>query len=128
MDLAMPLFQGGTLWYRRRAAIDSYQQARAQYRQSVLNAFAQVADVLGALEHDAAALRAQDASLKAAEDARHLVQINYESGLSGYLEVLVANAQYQQALINELQALTLRYQDTVALYVALGGGWSQETP
>lgn len=127
-DMAVPLFQGGTLWYRRRAAIDTYAQARAQYRQTLLSALAQVADALGALGHDAAALRAQGVSREAAQDALHLVQINYEAGRNTYQDVLSANAQYQQALINELQVLTLRYQDTVALYVALGGGWSQQVP
>ncbi len=118
-----PLFQGGTLWYRRKAAIDTYQQTAALYRQTVLGAFAQVADTLRALEHDAAALEAQDEALGTAQQALHLIQIHYEAGLSTYLEVLVADAQYRQAMIGELEALALRYQDTVALYVALGGAW-----
>jgi NodT family efflux transporter outer membrane factor (OMF) lipoprotein len=121
--LTQPLFEGGTLWYRRKAAIDSYEQAMALYRQVVLAAFAQVADTLRALEHDAAALQAQDEALRTAKEALRLVQINYEAGLNGYLDVLAANAQYHQALINDLQATAVRYQDTVALYVALGGGW-----
>ena len=125
-SLTQPLFEGGTLWYRRKAAIDSYQQAMALYRQVVLGAFAQVADTLQALQHDAEALRAQDEALRTAREALRLIQINYEAGLNGYLDVLVADAQYHQALINDLQATAVRYQDTVALYVALGGGgWSQ---
>jgi NodT family efflux transporter outer membrane factor (OMF) lipoprotein len=126
-----PLFEGGTLWFRRKAAIDSYQQAAALYRQTVLGAFEQVADTLRALDHDAAALAAQDEALEAAHQALHLVQVNYSAGLATYLDVLNADAQYHQAVINELQAVALRYQDTVALYLALGGGWwnaSDATP
>ncbi|HEV2229337.1 MAG TPA: hypothetical protein VGR86_10310 [Steroidobacteraceae bacterium] len=37
--------------------------------------------------------------------------------------MLSADAQYYQAVINDLQMAAVRYQDTVALYVALGGGW-----
>jgi outer membrane protein TolC len=37
--------------------------------------------------------------------------------------VLNADTQYQLALIGDLQGVAARYQDTVALYVALGGGW-----
>jgi hypothetical protein len=37
--------------------------------------------------------------------------------------VLIADEQYHQAITNDLQAIAVRYQDTVALYVALGGGW-----
>jgi NodT family efflux transporter outer membrane factor (OMF) lipoprotein len=126
--LEQPLFEGGTLWYKRRAAVDSYQQAAALYRQTVLGAFAQVADSLRALDHDAAALAAQDEALRTAAEALHLVQVNYRAGLATYLDVLNANAQYHQAMINELQAVALRYQDTVALYVALGGGWWNTAP
>ena len=122
-DASAPLFQGGTLWFKRKAAIDDYRQASALYRQTVLSAFGQVADTLRALDHDAAALVAQDAALEAAEQALHLVQVNYSSGLDNYLDVLNADAQYHQAKINDLQAVAVRYQDTVALYVALGGGW-----
>jgi NodT family efflux transporter outer membrane factor (OMF) lipoprotein len=127
-DLAQPLFEGGTLWYKRKAAIDSYQQAMALYRQTVLAAFAQVADTLQALDHDAAALRAQDEALATAKEALRLVQINYEAGLNTFLDVLVADSQYHQALVNDLAATALRYQDTVALYVALGGGWWSADP
>lgn len=122
-NVAAPVFQGGTLWFKRKAAIDGYQEAMALYRQVVLTAFAQVADTLGALDHDAAALRAQDEALRTAKEALHLVQINYQAGLNTYLDVLAADAQYHQAIVNDLQSTAVRYQDTVALYVALGGGW-----
>jgi len=125
--LTQPLFEGGTLWYRRKAALDQYAQASSLYRQVVLGAFAQVADTLRALEHDAAALKAQDEALASAEEALHLVQANYQAGLSTYLDVLAADAQYHQAMINDLQMVAVRYQDTIALYVALGGGWWTET-
>jgi NodT family efflux transporter outer membrane factor (OMF) lipoprotein len=126
-NLTAPVFEGGTLWYRRKGAIDEYHRAAALYRQVVLGAFGQVADTLGALDHDAAALQAQDEALASAREALHLIETNYEAGLNTYLDVLAADAQYHQAIINELQATAVRYQDTVALYVALGGGWwSQE--
>jgi outer membrane protein TolC len=126
-DATAPVFQGGTLWFKRKAAIDNYQQAAALYRATVLAAFAQVADTLRALDHDAAALKAQDAALQAAKLALHLVQTNYQAGLSTYLDVLNADAQYHQAAIADLQTTALRYQDTVALFAALGGGWSEAT-
>ena len=126
--IGQPLFEGGTLWFKRKAAIDSYHQAAALYRQTVLGAFEQVADTLRALDHDAAALRAQDEALEAAAQALHLIQVNYQAGLATYLDVLNADGQYHLSIINELQAVALRYQDTVALYVALGGGWWNVAP
>jgi len=122
-NIAAPLFHGGTLQSMRSAAIEGYNQSLANYRQTVLSAFAQVADTLRALEHDAEALQAQSQALSAAQEALRLVQVNYQAGIANYLQVLAADNQYQQARIGYLQAQAQRFQDTVALFVALGGGW-----
>jgi NodT family efflux transporter outer membrane factor (OMF) lipoprotein len=122
-DVSAPLFEGGTLWFKRKAAIDDYQQAIALYHQTVLQAFEQVADTLRALDHDAEVLLAQDEALATAAEALHLIQVNYESGIATYLDLLLADSQYHQAKIADLEAIAVRYQDTVALFAALGGGW-----
>jgi len=122
-NASTPLFHGGTLWFQRKAAIEGYQQFLASYRQTLLNAFAQVADTLRALENDAEALRAQSLALDSAAEALRLIQANYEAGLVNYLQILIGNNQYYQAKLGYLQATALRLQDTVALFVALGGGW-----
>ncbi len=119
-----PLFHGGTLWFKRKAALEGYQQALATYRQNVLGAFAQVADALRALEHDAEGLRAQSQALETAAEALRLIQANYQAGVVSYLQILIANGQYHQARLGYLQAQAQRLQDTVALFVALGGGLS----
>jgi NodT family efflux transporter outer membrane factor (OMF) lipoprotein len=122
-SVAVPLFQGGSLWFGRKAAIDAYQQAQANYRQTVLGAFAQVANSLKALEHDAEALQAQVDAQRTADAALRLSQTNYRAGLIAYPEVLVADVQDHEASIAYLQTVAQRQQDTVALFVALGGGW-----
>ena len=119
----IPLFQGGSLWFGRKAAIDTYQQAAANYREVVLESFAQVADTLKALEFDAQALEKQAEAQDAAEQALRLLQANYRSGLVTYLDLLAADVQLHQVNIAYLQALAQRHQDTVGLFVALGGGW-----
>jgi NodT family efflux transporter outer membrane factor (OMF) lipoprotein len=121
-----PVFQGNSLWYVRRASIDAYQQSQATYRQTVLGAFEQVADSLKALEHDAEGLQAQVEAQRAAGEALNLLQVNYRAGLVAYPDVLTADVQFHQATIGWLQALAQRHQDTVALFVALGGGWWNE--
>jgi outer membrane protein TolC len=89
----------------------------------VVSAFQQVADTLKALEHDAQLLKAQAEGLRAAQQALDLVQANYGAGLVNYLQVIIANSQYQQAKLGYIQAQALRLQDTAALFVAVGGGW-----
>ncbi len=123
-NISAPLFRGGTLWYGRQAAIDTYQVSLSNYRQTVLSAFAQVADTLRSLEHDAELVHDQSRALSASEEASQLIQANYEAGTANYVQVLIANIQYQQAKIGYIQAKAQRFQDTVALFVALGGGWS----
>lgn len=122
-NVVAPIFHGGTLSAERRAAIEAYSQSLAAYRQNVLEALAQVADTLRALEHDADFLKAEAKALSASEEALRLIQSNYQSGTVSYLQVLIANSLYHQAKIAHIQAQALRLQDTVALFVALGGGW-----
>ena len=121
-DVTAPLFHGGTLWFKRKAALEGYQRALATYRQTVLGAFAQVADSLRALEHDAETLRAQSQALKTAEESLQLYRVNYQAGIVNYLQVLISDEQYRQARIGCLQAQAQRLQDSVALLIALGGG------
>jgi NodT family efflux transporter outer membrane factor (OMF) lipoprotein len=121
--LTAPLFQGGTLWYKRKAALAAYDAALADYRQTVLAAFAQVADTLRALEHDAQTLKAQSQALDSSRQSLKLVQANYTAGKANYVQVLIADLQYQQARIGYLTTKAQRYQDSAALFAALGGGW-----
>ncbi|KHK58285.1 RND transporter [Ralstonia sp. A12] len=122
-SLFAPLFEGGTLYYRRGAAKQALQAADADYRQVVLASFQQVADVLRALEHDAIQLDAQLREQAAASAALDEINAGYRAGVASYLQVLSADLQYQQAVLGTVQVRAQRLQDTVALFLALGGGW-----
>ena len=117
------IFRGGELSAKRRAAIAVYEQASAQYRETVLQAFQNVADVLRALEADARGLEAQAVAEGAASDTLDLTQKQFQLGAVSYLSLLNAERQYQQARISLIQAQTARFADTAALFQALGGGW-----
>jgi outer membrane protein TolC len=121
--ITQPIFEGGTLRARRRAAIDSYDQAVAQYRLTVLKAFQNVADTLTALEHDAQALKAQSGSLDTAKASLNLIQKQFDAGTVSYVSLLTAQQAYAQARLAYVQAFAARYTDTVTLFQALGGGW-----
>ena len=123
LQLTQPVFQGGGLFFKRRAAIAAYDQASAQYRETVLQAFQNVADALRAVEKDAELLASQRAAEKAAYDQMNLVAKQFKLGAVPYLLLLNAERQYQTTVINRIQAEGLRYTDTVALFQALGGGW-----
>lgn len=122
-QVLQPLFRGGALLAQRRAAIAAYQQSAAQYRQTVLQAFQNVADVLRGLEVDARTLQAQINAENAARASLNLTLKQYHLGGVNYINLLNAQQQYQQARISRIQAQATRYSDTAALFQALGGGW-----
>lgn len=121
--VTQPIFQGGTLTHRERAARAAYTQANEQYRSTVLTAFENVADTLNALQQDADALKSAAAARNAASVTLDLTKKQLAAGYANYLALLSAEQAYQQALINLVQAQSNRYADTAALFQALGGGW-----
>ncbi|MGD0457732.1 MAG: efflux transporter outer membrane subunit [Terriglobia bacterium] len=121
--VTQPIFQGGTLLHRERAARAAYTQAAEQYRSTVLTAFQNVADTLNALQQDADALKAAAAAKDASSVTLDLARKQYQSGYVSYLALLSAEQAYLQAVINLVQAQANRYADTAALFQALGGGW-----
>lgn len=127
-NLTQPIFRGGELTARRRAAVAAFDQARADYKQTVLTAFQNVADTLRALETDAQALQARYEADSAADQSLKLIETQYRLGGASYLSLLNAQQQYQQAHIAYVQALASRYADTAALYQALGGGALNAAP
>jgi NodT family efflux transporter outer membrane factor (OMF) lipoprotein len=121
--LAEPVFDGGTREAERRAALAEFKASAADYRQTVLEAFGQVADTMQALSHDQQLLAGQRVALDVASDSVRLQRISYSGGGSGILPLLDAQRQYQQARLGYVRAEAQRYRDTAQLLVAMGGGW-----
>ncbi len=122
-SITQPIFEGGTLLHQERAARDTYLQAVAQYRSTVISAFQNVADTLNALQHGADALQSAANAANAAKISLDLTRQQLEIGNAGYLDILNAEQTYQQATMALIQAQASRYSDTAALFQALGGGW-----
>ena len=119
--LTQPIFDGGTLRARRRAALDELRASAARYQEVVLESFQQVADVLDALSHDAELLTAQSNALAAARSSVELARESYAAGNSGVLEVLDAQRLLLQAQLGVVRAQAQQYLDTTQLLLALGG-------
>lgn len=121
--LTQPIFQGGALRARKRAAVAAWEQAAAQYRLTVLQAFQNVADALTQLYNDAQALESLRDALDAARGGLEIIQKQYDAGAVTYVTLLSAQQTYQQALLALVRGTAARYTDTVVLFQALGGGW-----
>jgi NodT family efflux transporter outer membrane factor (OMF) lipoprotein len=119
-QLAQPLFNAG-LRPAARAAEAGFDAAAANYRQTVLQALRNVADVLRALDNDALALQAEAAADASAQRSLDLLKQQYRLGVATYLQLLIAQQQAQQTRIGLIAAQAQRLADTAALYVAMGG-------
>ena len=128
VNLLQPLFRGGELQARKRAAVAAFDQAAAAYRLSVLQGLQNVADVLRALEADEAALAARSEQASRASDAYRITVGRYHTGGESQLAVLDAERVRLQADAERLQAIANRFTDAAALFQALGGGWTRQDP
>jgi NodT family efflux transporter outer membrane factor (OMF) lipoprotein len=118
---------------RRRAASDqaiaAYNQAVANYRETVLTGFQQVEDNVAALrilEHEA---EVEDKAVSAAQKYLELANQRYKGGVTSYLEVTTAQTAALSDEVTAVNILGRRMVDAVTLVQALGGGWnSSELP
>lgn len=121
-QLAQPLFNPG-LRANTRAAEAGLDAASANYRETVLQALRNVADVLRTIESDAQARLSLVTASESAEQSLRQIQQQYALGAASYLQLLQAQQQAQQVRINVLAIQAQRLANTVALYQAMGGGW-----
>jgi NodT family efflux transporter outer membrane factor (OMF) lipoprotein len=117
------LFDAGALLHKKRAAEAAFDEAKAQYRATVLNAFQNVADALRALQSDADALNAAIKAEQAARDSLNIAQRQLKLGAIAPLALLTAEQTYAQTRLGLVIAEAARLADTAALFQALGGGW-----
>jgi NodT family efflux transporter outer membrane factor (OMF) lipoprotein len=122
-DVSQPVFAGGTLLHTKRAANQALRQAAAQYQNTVITAYQNVADTLHAMVSDAETLAAAAETERAAKVALGLTHERMQDGYTDYLTDLAAGTAYSQAVLSRVQAQATRFGDTAALYQALGGGW-----
>jgi NodT family efflux transporter outer membrane factor (OMF) lipoprotein len=122
-----PLFDAG----RRRANLDqamaAYDQAVANYRETVLTGFQQVEDNVAALrilEHEA---QVQDRAVVAAQKYLELAETRYKGGVTSYLEVTTAQSAALSDEVTAVNILGRRMVYAVTLVQALGGGWDRSS-
>jgi NodT family efflux transporter outer membrane factor (OMF) lipoprotein len=125
--LAQAIFDAGLRSAQKAQAIATYDETVANYRGTVLAAFADVEDNLSALALLAQEAAVQDEAVKAARESAAIATNQYKAGIASYLAVVVLQAA---ALNNERTALSIqgrRLTASVALIKALGGGWEAAT-
>ena len=127
-QLLEPIFDAG----RNQANLDvakvNRDIAAAQYERAIQTAFREVADALAGRATLGEQLRAQLAQANAEEVRYRLSDLRYRNGASSYLEVLDAQRSLFLAQQAVVQVQAAQVQNGVALYRALGGGWTEPPP
>ena len=120
-DLMQPVFRGGALRARKRAAEAAYDEAAAAYRETVLRGLQEVADALQTLETDARTLQARAAAANHARAAREIAEKQVASGGLSRAAALEERIREAQSESDRCAAQAARLADTSALFHALGG-------
>ncbi|MDH5253966.1 MAG: efflux transporter outer membrane subunit, partial [Nitrospira sp.] len=122
-SVTLPIFQGGTNLARLDQAESQYQQMLENYRQTILQAFREVADLLVSLSSRGEQLTHQRRQLAAAQAAAQFAQVRYRNGMVNYLDVLDAQRTVLTAETQLAITERARLTEMVSLFKALGGGW-----
>ena len=121
----LPIFDAG----RNQAGLDGAQAARAvavaQYEKAIQSAFREVADALAGRATLGEQLRAQQAQANSEAERLRLAELRYRNGVASYLDVLDAQRSFFVTQQGLTQIRLAQQQNQVALYKALGGGWSE---
>ena len=115
----MPLFGGKPITGRLKTAKATFDEAIANYRQTVLSAAQEVEDDLSAQR----LLAAQESATESANRALNISLNRYGSGLTTYLDVATALTTVldRERAVAELRGQ--RHVAAISLIKALGGGW-----
>ncbi|WP_347557338.1 efflux transporter outer membrane subunit [Robbsia sp. KACC 23696] len=120
------LFDFGRVDAEVRAARGRNAEALAAYRQSVLQASADVENAFSALakyDEQQQVLKNGEASLA---EARASIATGYQAGHNSQLDLLSADAQLQQIQEARIVAQSSTVRSAIETFNALGGGWSDQ--
>ena len=125
--LTWRIFDAGRIRANVRVQNARQEQLLATYEQTVLNAFEDVENALTAYAKEQVRFRSLQRSVDSERSALTLSQDLYKNGLVDFLRVLESErALYhaEDALIRSRRTVS---EDLIALYKALGGGWTAPT-
>ncbi len=120
-SLALSIFDGGARAARVRIARGEFNEAAANYRQTVLTAFKEVEDDLATGRDLVTEERDQRDAAGAAETTLDLALTRYRDGASDYLEVVTAQTAALDTERSLLDLRTRRLTTSVDTVRALGG-------
>jgi NodT family efflux transporter outer membrane factor (OMF) lipoprotein len=128
LAVTLPIFDGGTRRANVEAARARYEEANANYRAQLRNAVREVEEALVRLQSSEGRLADARVAADGFDASFRATEARYRGGLASLFELEDARrtaVQAQNALIDVQRE---RVAAWVALYRALGGGWSANDP
>jgi NodT family efflux transporter outer membrane factor (OMF) lipoprotein len=119
--VSAPLFHDGELRARKREAEAEARADLAAYQQTVLAAFAQVADALQAIAHDNQAYADQTRALQAATSKLEMMRKGYRAGGVSALQMVDAERSWRRTRLALSQQGAGRFSDAAHLLLATAG-------
>jgi NodT family efflux transporter outer membrane factor (OMF) lipoprotein len=126
LSAAQTLFDAGATRARVAGARAAHDQSVANYRQTVLNAFADVENQLAATRVLAQQQELRRQASEAADKVEQQVTNRYRAGQVSYSDVVQAQVTALNARRQLVQVQADRQTTAVALIQSLGGGWHPE--
>jgi outer membrane protein TolC len=124
LTAAETLLDFGARSARVAEARAAYNQAVAQYRQTVLTAFQQTEDELAAARILTYVAQQRSSAAASANRVEQLTQNQYVAGQIAYSDVIVAQTTALSARQTEASATVDRQIAVVSLLQAIGGSWT----
>ena len=124
-NLTKPIFDAGKIKSQVQRAKAQREQAKYQYVQTTLQAFAEVETALAAETFLVKQETALSNAAKEANEAEKLAQDDYLAGLAGLVTVLESQRRVFDAKRSLIDLQNLRLQNRIDLYLALGGEFAQ---
>ena len=120
LQLSVPIFQGGKRKYNIRNAELQLQRVQLDIGQFTLQANTQYAQSLASYKGNLAQLIALRENLDLARDVYNTLQLQYNSGIKTYLDVIIAETDLREAQLNYLNALFAALSSKLDFEKALG--------
>lgn len=115
------VFDGGVLSAKREEALHAYKAALASYRQTILNAFGDVADALTAVDSDEDSVLTTQRETATAKTSADVALASYKEGAVGLMQVQESQREYLKSKLGLIRSQHQRFLDSARLFLALGG-------
>ena len=122
-SLSGPIFTFGAIEGQVASAEAGERAALAAYQQVILNALRETNDALSGSQKRLEEFTVQRERVAALREFARLSKLRFDKGVSGYLEVLIAENELFAAELASVSLQASSFAQIVGVYQAMGGGW-----